>query len=305
MFLKILIKKIIPDEWLDAMKHIYCLLLIRKHSKYDEIEIKEYVDDVYLKTFGRHINWERPETYTEKINVSKLYEANSEKNMLSDKYRVREWVSRTIGSEYLIPIYGCYESFEEIDFDSLPDAFVIKCNHDSGSVTLIKNKKMLSKRAYRRLKKLYDRFYLKRNFAYLTFEMHYANIEPKILIEKYMGDNIKDYKFLCFNGKPEFCWVDFDRFSNHRRNIYDLEWNLQDFMLMPYMQYESECLKPENFDEMIEVATLLCKPFKHVRVDLYDIDGRVYFGEMTFTTDNGLKKIVPTEWDYKLGNMWI
>ena len=119
-----------------------------------------------------------------------------------------------------------------------------------------------------------------------------------------MGDSIEDYKFMCFNGKTYYCWVDFDRFSNHKRNIYDMNWNLQKFNQYNYGNYEKDFSCPEKFNEMKEIVKKLCSEFDQVRVDLYLINGNIYFGEMTFTNGNGFEKITPDVWNEKLGDLW-
>ncbi len=290
------IKSILPE----ALINEYKLLKInmKKNRKYSKIE-KE-INKEYVKVFGKEINWNNPKSYTEKLNVSKVYGANDLKTKLTDKLLVRDWIVNKIGDKYLIPLIGEYDRFEDIKFEELPSKFVIKCNHDSGSVTLCRDKDKIN---WKNLKKRYN-FYLRRSFAYLGYEMHYRNIEPKILIEKYMGDNIKDYKFLCFGGRPYYCWVDSDRFTNHRRNIYDLNWKLQPFRQMTYENSKEPISCPKQFSEMIQIVEKLCKGFDHVRVDLYVVQNKIYFGEMTFTNGNGFERIYPDEWNDKLGELW-
>lgn len=271
-----------------------------RHQTMTYAQIEAEISEMYQNIFKRKLNWDNPQTYTEKINVAKVYMATPEKTRLADKYLVRKWIREKIGDQYLIPLLGAYDSFDEIDFSSLPDKFVIKCNHDSGSVTLVSDK---SKINIPELKKKYD-ILIKRNFAWLGWEMHYLNIKPKILIEKYMGDAINDYKFMCFDGKIYYCWVDFDRYTNHKRNFYNLDWELQPFNQYDYGNYTGEVSRPENFDEMKKIAAELCKGFEHVRVDLYLVDKKIYLGEMTFTNGNGFEKITPYEWDLKLGELW-
>lgn len=133
--------------------------------------------------------------------------------------------------------------------------------------------------------------------------MHYIQIVPKIIIEKCLGGNINDYKFLCYGGQPYYCWVDIDRLTDHKRKVYDLDWIPQS-VCIGYKNCEEEVQRPKCFSEMLELVRKLCEGFDFVRVDLYEIDERVYFGEMTFTSGSGLDKIEPLEWDYKLGELW-
>lgn len=293
------IKKFISNN----LANQYRVFLSNYHKRKNYDQIERIIDKKYYKKMGRKIDWADPKSYTEKMNVSKVYGANAIKTELTDKVAVRVWVERKIGKQYLIPIIGVYDSLKNVSFEELPEQFVIKCNHDSSSVTIVDSKKKLSKKDISRLINKYDNYLLKRNFAFYGFEMHYAKISPKIIIEKNMGKNINDYKFLCFGGIPYYCWVDVDRFTNHKRNFYDMDWKLQPIK-MGYENYEGTIEKPKCFSEMVEIVQKLCSDFDGVRVDLYEVDQQVYFGEMTFTTENGLKRIDPVEWDYKFGQLW-
>lgn len=290
-----IIKVLLPESTVYILMNLRTFFRKRKPIKYIEKEINRK----YYSIFKTNINWENPLTYSEKLNVTKLYGVEKIKTRLTDKLLVRDWVEKVIGKEYLIPILGVYDNYSDIDFEKLPKSFVIKCNHDSGSVTICNDK---SKISFKRLKKKYN-FYLKRNYAYNNYEMHYKYIKPKIMIEENMGANIMDYKFLCFDGKPYYCWVDSDRFVNHKRNIYDMEWNLQPFNQMNYENAEN-ISKPKSFSKMVEIATELSTGFDHVRVDLYEIEGKIYFGEMTFTNGSGFETIHPKEYDVLLGSYW-
>lgn len=295
MSLKNNLKRIMPKGL------FYYLLLLnnKKHSKYSKIKMKKYISKEYRNVFKKDINWDNPVTYNEKLNVSKLLNYNAKKTLLTDKYLVRDWVKSTIGEEYLIPLLGVYDKIDDINFEKLPNKFVLKCNHDSGSVTICENKENIKLKDLRRKYK----FYMKRNFAYNGFEMHYKYIKPKIIVEKYMGRSIIDYKFLCFDGNPYFCRVDIDRFGNHMRNIYDMNWNLQKFN-KGFYKNKTNVEKPKNFDDMVKIAKKLSKGIDQVRVDLYSIDNRIYFGEMTFTNGNGTEKFYPDEYDKIIGELW-
>ena len=294
--MKNFIKKILPKSLLYKLK----LLKLQKNSRKTDEQIRKHISKKYYEVHKKELNWENPKTYSEKMNISKYLKSTELKTKLTDKYEVRDWVKNKIGEDYLIPLLGVYDSFDEIDFSKLPNQFVIKCNHDSGSVTIVNDKNSIN---YKELSKKYN-YFLKRNLAYEQFEMHYLNIKPKILIEKYMGKSINDYKFLCFSGKPYYVWVDFDRFSNHKRNVYDMNWKLQKWNQMNYGNYSNEVQPPSNFDEMKKLVKILSQDFDHVRVDLYDIGDRVYFGEMTFTNGSGLEVIEPSEYDLELGRLW-
>lgn len=298
------VKKIIMRLLPESIKNKCRLFLYSLNSKKTYEQIERIIDKKYYKKMGRKIEWEEPRTFTEKLNVSKVYGVSEARIELTDKVAARKWVEGKIGKQYLIPIIGIYDSLKDVSFEDLPEQFVIKCSHDSKSVTIVDSKKNLRKKDISKLVKKYDNFYMRRNFAYHEFEMHYSNIPHKIIIEEYMGENINDYKFLCFGGVPFYCWVDVDRFINHKRNLYDLNWELQSVNWTGYGNYKGSIEKPKCFEEMLEIVKKLCIGFDSVRVDLYEINGKVYFGEMTFTSDNGMNRIEPPEWDYKLGQLW-
>lgn len=265
-------------------------------------EKKKYLNKIYNKIFNYDINWNSPKKFTEKIQYIKLFGKNNEiQAILADKYLVRDWIKEKIGEEYLIPLIGVYDKFSDINFDDLPNSFVIKCNHDSGSVTVVKDKNKVD---WKKLRYKYD-YHVKTNFYYFTLESHYSLIQPKIIIEQYLetsNEDVPDYKFLCFNGEPCYCWVDTDRFIEHKRNLYDLDWNLMDWQVGKYKK-NKKIIKPNNFNEMLDLVKNLCIDIPHVRVDLYDINGKIYFGEMTFTSESGFGYIDPNH-DLMLGNLW-
>lgn len=279
----------------------YIVAKNNSRARYSPEKRKSFVEDEYLRSIGHELDWDNLQTYTEKMQYEKLYHLYPEKTRYSDKIAVRDYIRDRIGEEYLIPIYGVWNKFSDIDFDSLPQSFVLKTNHGSGTVWVIDDKDSINKKY---LDGVITRW-LKYKFQYKHFEMHYEGIIPKIYAEEKLAfsNGVEDYKFLCFDGVPKYCWVDFNRYTNHKRNIYDLNWNLQD-----WNQYNEntdiEIEKPKNFDLMIELATKLAQGFAHVRVDLYNIDGKIYFGEMTFTNGAGLKVIKPAKGDAILGSLW-
>ena len=283
--------------------------MIEKKKKAMSIEdIKADDDRMYYEKMGKHINWEDPKAYTEKMQLEKLFHNYPLKTMLADKYRVREWVAERIGEEYLVPLCGkgVFNSPYDIDFSSLPNSFVIKTNAGSGDAMVIKDKSKLSKKEIKRICARME-YFQKFNFSWVGYELHYSDIDPKILVEQFIeceDDDLPDYKFLCFNGKPLFCWVDKGRFHNHKRNVYNMDWVLQDWNQRDYGNYDGIIEKPENFDEMVNIVEKLAKGFSHVRVDLYNVKGKIYFGEMTFTNGCGFEAIIPYEADLMLGNLW-
>lgn len=266
-------------------------------------QYKEALEDWYYQKTGVHMDIDNPKTFNEKIQWMKLYDSTPEKTRLADKYLVRDWVKEKIGEEYLIPLLGVWDKFDDINFDELPEKFVLKCNHGSAYNIIVTNKYELDFEKTR--KKIND--WMNENFAFkYGFELHYKDISRKIIAEQYIetpDNDLKDYKFLCFSGEPKYIWVDKDRYTQHKRNIYDLNWNLLDKKINTKYSNFSPCEKPYNLDKMLDFARILSKDFNFVRVDFYENKGKLYFGEMTFTTSSGTEKVYPDEFAYELGQM--
>ena len=247
---------------------------------------KMYTKRIYKKMMGKDLNLKNPQTFNEKLQWLKLYDRKKEYIQMVDKYEVKKYVANIIGDEYIIPTIGIYNNFDEIDFDKLPNQFVMKCTHDSGGIVICKDKSKLNiEEAKEKINKS-----LKNNYYWMWREWVYKNVKPRIIIEKYMEDNktkdIRDYKFFCFNGKMKMFKIDFNRYINHQANYYD----------------KNKKLKiPNNIDKMIELSEQLSKNMTFLRVDFYDINGKIYFGELTFCPAAGVGKFIPEEWDYKLG----
>ena len=303
------IKKVLKQRFsgiYDYHLHLLRKKKIKQMAKLKQLPKTEYPKMLaarYEAAIGHKLNWDNLQTYTEKMQWAKLYDKNPLKATLTDKYLVREWVEKTIGGEYLIPLLGVWDNFEYIDFSELPDRFVLKTNHGSGTNLIVKDKSKLN---LKRAKRMFDDW-MNIDYAYNSnFEMHYTDIKPKIIAEKYMETStgeLPDYKFLCFGGKPYYCWVDCGRFTNHTRNVYDLDWKLQSWsQCHPINEVIIE--KPAKFETMVMLAQKLSEGLSHVRVDFYNIDGNIYFGEMTFTNASGLERIYPDEWDKRLGELW-
>lgn len=300
------LKKMFPGLY-DFYQHLGRRIAIREIEKMKKMPIQEKVktlEKAYLEKIGHELDWDNLQTYTEKMQWEKMYHEYPVKAVLADKYLVRDWVAEKIGGQYLIPLLGVWDSFDEIDFDSLPNQFVLKTNHGSGTNEIVKNKQKMH---YKQVKCRFDDW-MQMDFAYTTFfEMHYSDIPRKILAEKYLETDrgeLQDYKFLCFDGEPQFCWVDLGRFSDHTRTVFDMQWNLQPWTQANYGISKEPIPKPKNFEKMVELARVLAQGFSHVRVDLYNVDGTIYFGEMTFTNGSGLDPIVPDEYDLVLGQYW-
>lgn len=245
-----------------------------------------YLKLVYKINFGVYPDLENPKMYNEKLQWLKLHDRKPEYTQLADKYLVREHVAESIGEEHLIPLLWAGESFDEIDFETLPQRFVIKCSHDSGSVVVCRDKASFDvKKARKKINK-----HLKTNLYWAFREWVYKDIQPKIIIEEYIGEENElpdDYKFMVFDGEIDSVFVCRDRKQGHAKYYYyDLNWNRLDYQSVE-PEAEQEPQKPENFDKMVEIVKQLSKGFYHIRVDLYNVHGEIYFGELTFYNDAG------------------
>jgi len=276
--------------------------LFRKLSRL--IPDRIYLQIVYFKHFRRFINFNNPKTFNEKIQWLKLNYRNEEYTKLVDKYRVKQYITKLIGEEYVIPTLGVWNNVDDIDFKSLPEKFVLKCNNDSGGIVICKNKKDFDEAKAKSFLK--ER--LKNNGYWYGREWPYKNVKPCIIAEKYMEDSIskdiKDYKFFCFNGSMEFFDIDIDRFIEHRANYYDRNGNFLPFgkTYCP-PDYTKKIEMPKNLDKMIELAETISHNTVLSRIDFYEIDGQVYFGEITFYPGSGFSPFTDEKWDYKLGDM--
>lgn len=266
-------------------------------------------DRLYLQLISRHSLWYRidfknPKTFNEKLQRLKLYNRNSDYTKMVDKCDAKKYVSSIIWERYIIPTLWVYNTFDEIDFDKLPNQFVIKCTHDSGGIVICQNKKEFNKSLAR--KKIEKN--LKNNYYIYAREWVYKNIKPRIIVEKYMVDEswveLKDYKVFCFNGEPKIIQVDFDRFKGHKRNIYNLNWEILPFEILYPSDKSHKINKPKCLEEMIYLAKKLSKNIPHVRIDFYIINNQIYFWEMTFYHGWWFEDFRPREWDYKFWE-WI
>lgn len=253
----------------------------------------------WMVVFKKRLNLKNPIAFFEKLQWYKRYGGLEKYFKYTDKYEVRNYVEKTIGKDHLIPLLGVWDSFDEIDFRILPHKFVVKATHGSGYIFVCKDKSKLDLVA---LKKLCNGW-LKENFYKKTREIQYKHCSPRIVIEKYMEDDtgeLRDYKIYYFNGKPEMIQVDSNRFSNHKVDLMDTNWNLLPINV-EHFGHDKDLKKPENLDELISIGKKLANGFLFVRVDLYTVGKKIYFGELTFVPGNGLERFDTNEYDLKLG----
>lgn len=265
-------------------------------------------DEMFLRLYfwcnlGYKLDLKNPRTFNEKINWLKLYDRHKEYSVMVDKKEAKEYVSSLIGSKYIIPTLAVYNSVDEIDFEKLPNQFVLKCTHDSGGIVVCKDKTLLDRK--KAVEKL--RVGLKSNFVSITREYPYKSVKPRIIAEEYMEDEtgyeLRDYKIFCFDGEPKYLFVASDRQKegeDTKFDFFDLDWNHIP-VTNGHPNAKVPINKPKNFEEMIEVAKKLSKGIPHVRVDLYNCNGKIYFGELTFFHWGGMTPYDPIEWDYKFG----
>lgn len=286
-----------------ALKNPYyaCELVLNQLAPY--VSDENFVKWKYYLNFHKRLDLRNPQTFNEKLQWLKLYDQHEEYTQLVDKYEAKQFVASIIGKEYIIPTIGVYDSIEEIDFEYLPQQFVIKCTHNSGGIIVCKDKQILDiKNSCKQLEK-----WLKVNPYWKNREYPYKNVKPRIIIEQYMEDEsgyeLKDYKFFCFDGEPKCLFVATDRGKEGEEtkfDFFDLEWNHLPFT-NGHPNSKQSISKPNSFENMIEISRRLSQGFPHVRVDLYNINGRIYFGELTFFHWSGLTPFVPEEWDYRFG----
>lgn len=266
---------------------------------------EEFLKRAYQIKMGKPLNLENPLTYTEKLQWLKLYDHRPEYSRMVDKYGVKQYVAELIGEEYVIPMLGVWERVEDIDFDALPQQFVLKTTHDSGGIVVCKDKRRLDIPAARKTL----RHFLKRDYYEHKREWPYKNVKPRIIAEAYMEDSryeeLRDYKFFTFGGEPKVLYIAQGRGKGEPTvaDFYDMEFNHLPFTIdhdMAPVPPE----KPERFEEMKRLAAVLSQGTPQLRVDFYEVDGRVYFGEMTFFHCSGLDAFHPEEWDRTFGD-WV
>lgn len=271
---------------------------------YNKMPDDEFLKRLFKSRLKYDLDLNNPKTFNEKLQWLKIHDRNPEYTTMVDKYKVRKYITDTIGEQYLIPLIAVYDKVEDIDFSKLPQKFVLKCNHNSGvGMCICKDKSKLNIRKVKKgLKKG-----LKQDYYLTGREWPYKNVERKIVCEKFMEDkdspDLKDYKFMCFNGEVKCSFVCSERFSAEGLKVtfFDRDWQVMPF-IRHYPKSEKPIEKPKNYELMIELAEKLSKDIPFVRVDFYEVNGKVYFGELTFFPGNGLEEFEPEEYDRILGD---
>lgn len=269
-----------------------------------------YLRLYYAAMTGRRLHLKNPKTYNEKLQWLKLHDKRAEYTQLADKIAVRQHIEKVLGPGYTFPILGVWKRFDEIDFSALPNEFVLKCNHDSGSAHVIKDKTSMTPDQMQELRKYFNKR-VKTNFYYAGREYPYKDIPRRIFAEKLMKPenenelSIRDYKFFCFNGEPKLLLLASGRSGGqHAEDYFDM-----DFKHLPEVRngWEPSVVppeKPECFEQMKQMAAKLSAGIPQVRMDFYEIDGKPYFGEYTFFSGGGFELFKPEEWEQRLGD-WI
>lgn len=282
----------------------YRFLILSGQGFYDNMDDEAYLKRKYKACMGKELNLDNPKTFNEKLQWLKLHDRKPEYTMMVDKYAVRKYIADTIGEEYLIPLLGVWDNPDDIDFDALPNQFVLKCNHNSGlGMCICKDKSKLDiEKVKAELRKG-----LQQNYYLSSREWPYKDVPRKIVCEKYMQDGneecLTDYKFFCFNGNPKIMYISKDNADEPRTDFYDMQFNkISMRMLAP--NSENKHIKPIYFEEMKKIAKRLSSNTYCLRVDFYIINNKLYIGELTFFHMSGFTPIYPEKWSYILGD-WI
>ena len=241
---------------------------------------------------------ENPKTFNEKLNYLKLNDRNHLSPIVADKVEVRDYVSDLIGDRYLIPLIGIYSNANQIQLNELPEKFVIKANHGSGFNLICNDKNILD---WKSEKYIMDQW-IKKNAYYFSREWQYFDIKPKLICEELLSKELNDYKIFCSNGKPSLIQVDHSRFTDHQRTLFDLNWNEKEIQIR-YKKINKKISKPTQLEEMLMVAEKLSSKFLFCRIDLYEFDNKVYFGEITLYPGGGQEPFLNKDQDLKMGEL--
>lgn len=297
-------KSILRKALRKNIRFYYSFLWLKNKLNNLRYNDKEFYLRKFKKSHGEYPDLETPKAFSEKLVWSMLNYRDKRYIMCADKYAVRTFVKNTIGEEYLIKCYDIYNKIEDINFDKLPNKFVLKATHASGWNIICPNKNEINEK-----RTLYSlKHWFTQNYFNYNREWHYKYMPKRVICEEYIGlkDGTPpmDYKILCFNGIPKLILLDIARFKHLQCNIYDVEWNqIKDVQISHEQDYSKEYEKPKNLEEMLDVASKLSKGFEHVRIDLYNIDGKIHFGEMTFFHGAGVYSTYrPKEFDLLIGS---
>lgn len=269
-------------------------------------------DKPYLKirfkiaSGGEKLDLKNPQTFNHKLQWLKIHDRKPIYTTMVDKYEAKKFVGDRIGFEYIVENYGVWDKFDNIDFNSLPDQFVLKCTHDSGGLVVCRNKNTLDKeKAREKIERS-----LKRNYFWSSREWPYKNVKPRIIAEKYLSDfdsedGITDYKFYCFDGEPKFLYVSkgLEDHSTARISFLTLDWQFASFGRKDFKPFETLPPKPQNYEKMLEICKILSKDCPFLRVDLYECSGQIYFSELTFFPCGGVMPFKDKADDEKLGQL--
>lgn len=268
---------------------------------------KAYLGLYYFARFKKPCNFRDPKTFSEKMQWLKLYSRKPEYTVMADKHAAKDFVAQRIGSQYIIPTLGVWDRFEDIDFDALPEQFVLKCTHDSGGLVVCRDKSTLDMEHARKV----ITESLNRDYYLVAREWPYKDIPRRIIAEKLMSDEtqkagLTDYKFYCFNGEPKFLYVSsgLEDHATASISFLNLDWSFAPFRRVDYTPFKELPPKPKNYEKMLEITRTLSKGQAFLRVDLYEIGGQVYFSELTFTPGGGMIAFHPQQWDETVGS-WI
>jgi len=254
------------------------------------------------KMVGYRIDIKKPRTFNEKIQWLKLNRRSDLYTRCADKVEVRDFIAQKIGDEYLIPIHAVYNSSNDICTEELPHSFALKAAHGSGWNIICHNKNELDLNSFNKKVKKWG----KTNYYWIGYEYAYKNIPKRFICEELIldgrGRSPIDYKFFCFNGEPHYIQIDVDRFSNHKRALFNTKWERQDFSL-GYPIYNGHLEIPDNLEKMLNICKILSENIEFVRVDLYNVNGKIYFGEMTFYPGEGTERFSDKKWDNRFGDL--
>ena len=286
----------------------YRFKVLDRRGFFNNLSDERYLKKKYKSINGRKLDLENPKTFNEKLQWLKLYDRKPIYTTMVDKYEVKKYVADIIGEEYIIPTLGIWDKFEDIDFDSLPDRFVLKCTHDSGGLAICRDKKTFDKtKAEEKINNS-----LANNYFYNCREWPYKNVKPRIIAEQYMEDEITgtsltDYKFYCFNGKPEFLYIStgLEDHATASISFVTMDWEFAPYERSDFKPFKTLPEKPVNFERMIEISRKLSQGISFLRVDLYEINGKIYFSELTFSPCGGFMPFKESEHDKMIGDMLV